>query len=569
MRRLVVSAVVVVLLAPGAVAATLDVQAAQNVAAATALQRIAGTDRYDTAALLSAKTFSPGIPVVYVASGADCPDPLVAAPSAARAGGPVLLTQRDVIPSATITELERLSPQRIVVVGGAATVSDAVLRALDGYDTGGGVTRVSGADRYATAAAISRAIMPRGVATVYVAAGTALADALSAGAAAAARKVPLLLVTSTSIPSSTATELRRLQPGRIIVVGGTPTVSAAVVGSLAGYTSGGVTRLAGPDRYATAVAVSKATWPTGASTVLMANGQTFADAMAAGAVAGNRNAPLLLTARTQVPWAVWQEFKRLNASSGIILGGTAVIPTARTATLRRACHASVKVAAGTKQVLRTIPNAPGQVALTFDMGGRLDPAMDILRFLAANDVCATIFPTGAMSQTAAGQQILAYVRDNRDLFEIGNHTMHHCDLVKGGGGSPTAAPCAGVTPTSSFIRSELLDAAAILKAGTGQAPAPYWRPPYGTYNSAVLDAAAAAGYTKTFMWSIDTVDWKPVAEGGPTAAQISDKVVANTVSGSIVLMHIGGYNTYEALKTMVPRLRERGYTPTSLSHMLR
>ncbi len=202
------------------------------------------------------------------------------------------------------------------------------------------------------------------------------------------------------------------------------------------------------------------------------------------------------------------------------------------------------------------------------MGGRLDPALAIMAFLVDNHVCATLFPTGAMSQTPIGQQVLAVVRAHPELFEIGNHTMHHCDLVRGGAGSPTTAPCAGGPPTADFVRGELTDAAAILQAGSGQNPKPYWRPPYGSVNQAVLDAAASVGYTKTFMWDIDTIDWKPLADGGPTAEQIGSKVITQAQDGSTVLMHIGGYETLDALRIMVPGLRERGFGLTSLSDLL-
>ena len=59
------------------------------------------------------------------------------------------------------------------------------------------------------------------------------------------------------------------------------------------------------------------------------------------------------------------------------------------------------------------------MAITFDMGGRLDPALDIMAFLVANQVCTTLFPTGAMSVTATGQQVLAVVREHPELFEVG------------------------------------------------------------------------------------------------------------------------------------------------------
>ena len=233
------------------------------------------------------------------------------------------------------------------------------------------------------------------------------------------------------------------------------------------------------------------------------------------------------------------------------------------------CRAGNRVPAGEQQIFTTVPNAGQAVALTFDMGGRLEPAIEILDLLVANGVCATIFPTGAMGRTAEGQQVLALVRAHPDLFEVGNHTMHHCNLVAGGGGSPTAAPCAGVTPTADFIRSELTDAAAIIEQFSGQAPVPYWRPPYGAVTQAVRDAAASVGYTKTVMWDLDTIDWKPIADGGPTAQQVATKVVSDARDGSIMLMHLGGYETLAALAMMVPGLRERGLVLTSVSDLLK
>jgi peptidoglycan/xylan/chitin deacetylase (PgdA/CDA1 family) len=232
------------------------------------------------------------------------------------------------------------------------------------------------------------------------------------------------------------------------------------------------------------------------------------------------------------------------------------------------CRAGNRVAAGSQQTFSTVPDAGHAVALTFDMGGRLDPGIDILGFLIANGVCATIFPTGAMAQSAQGQQVMATIGAHPELFEIGNHTMHHCNLVVGGGGSPTTAPCTGLNPTADFIRSELTDAAAILEQFSGQQPAPYWRPPFGVTNQAVRDAAASVGYTKTVMWDVDTIDWKPIADGGPTAQQIATKVISNAGDGSIVLMHLGGYETLDALAIMVPGLRDRGLLLTSLSDLL-
>jgi peptidoglycan/xylan/chitin deacetylase (PgdA/CDA1 family) len=244
------------------------------------------------------------------------------------------------------------------------------------------------------------------------------------------------------------------------------------------------------------------------------------------------------------------------------------IPTASPTPVATGCRAGNRVAAGAQQTFTTIPNAGHALALTLDMGGRLEPALDILNLLIANKVCVTLFPTGAMAQTTQGKQVMAVIKAHPELFEIGNHTMHHCDLIRGGGGSPTTAPCAGVTPTADFIRRELTDAGTILAQLSGQQPVPYWRPPYGSVNQAVRDAAASVGYTKTFMWSIDTIDWKPISDSGPTAQQIATKVLSNARDGSIVLMHLGGYETLDALKIMMPGLRDRGFLLTSLSDLL-
>jgi peptidoglycan-N-acetylglucosamine deacetylase len=244
-------------------------------------------------------------------------------------------------------------------------------------------------------------------------------------------------------------------------------------------------------------------------------------------------------------------------------------PTSGPSPVASGCSAGNPVAGQEREIIGQAADAGQAMALTFDMGGRLDPALEILEFLVANQVCATLFPTGAMSETETGQAVLAVVRAHPELFELGNHTMHHCNLRDGGLGSPTEPPCAtGGPPGVAFIADELTDAAAILEAGSGQDPVPYWRPPYGAYDETVLATAADVGYTKTIMWSIDTIDWRPLDEGGPTAELMASHVVTSASSGSIVLMHLGGYETLAALAIMVPALRERGLLLTSVSDLL-
>lgn len=97
-------------------------------------------------------------PVVFVGTGENFPDALGAGPAAALLGGPILLVSRDAIPGETANELRRLSPDTIYVVGGPAAVSDTVFEALTAYAPT--VQRLSGSNRYATAAAVSAAVFP-------------------------------------------------------------------------------------------------------------------------------------------------------------------------------------------------------------------------------------------------------------------------------------------------------------------------------------------------------------------------------------------------------------------------
>ena len=286
--------------------------------------RIAGSDRYETAAAVSRFAYVPPVPVVYVASGSSYPDALAGGPAARVGNGALLLTASNFLPDATAAELARLKPGRIVVLGGTGVVSSGVASALRSYTTGG-VTRLAGVDRYATAAAISASAFPAGATVVYVATGTGFPDALAAGAAAARVKAPILLVGPNAVPGATAAELTRLDPDQIVVMGGTSVVSDAILQRLTAY-AGTVRRVSGPDRYATAASLSASTFAANSvGTVYVASGTSFPDGLAVGPVAGRGGSPLLLVPSNFLPVSVAAELRRLDPTRVIIIGGTAVV----------------------------------------------------------------------------------------------------------------------------------------------------------------------------------------------------------------------------------------------------
>lgn len=189
------------------------------------VERVAGVDRYATAAAVSALAFPDGAPVVYVAAGTDFADALAGGSAAAAAGGPVLLVRPDSVPPATAAELSRLAPASIVILGGTSAVEAAVESALSQYAP---VRRIGGGDRYETASLVSQDAFPNGAATVYVAIGTNFPDGLGGAAAAGAAGGPVLLIAPEALPNVTRDELVRLAPDLIVVLGGPGVVTTGV-----------------------------------------------------------------------------------------------------------------------------------------------------------------------------------------------------------------------------------------------------------------------------------------------------------------------------------------------------
>lgn len=111
-------------------------------------------------------------------------------------------------------------------------------------------------------------------------------------------------------------------------------VAALIAGLLLGFSAPAVAadvsvrRVQGDDRYATAAAISRETFPDGADAIVLARGDDFADALSAASLAGALNAPILLTRPTSVPEATLAELGRLQADSVAVIGGTSAVGTA-------------------------------------------------------------------------------------------------------------------------------------------------------------------------------------------------------------------------------------------------
>ncbi|HVA87096.1 MAG TPA: polysaccharide deacetylase family protein [Candidatus Saccharimonadales bacterium] len=247
---------------------------------------------------------------------------------------------------------------------------------------------------------------------------------------------------------------------------------------------------------------------------------------------------------------------KLNLIPGVTLDEQGSLPTPRLSPFPSVSVPPPPSAApdGSSVVISNGSRSTHLVALTFDLGGEVPPTLDVLNWLIANDVRATIFATGsAIATPGTGQQAIALVSAHPDLFSVGNLSWDYPSF--------TGLDAAG-------IADELARTEGAIFGATGRSSKPFFRPPYGAQDAAVRQAVGKAGWTYTVMWDVDTVDWKATADGGPTGDDIVAKVLSRAQGGSIVLMHLGGFNTLAALPRIVAGLRANGLEPVTLNELL-
>lgn len=280
---------------------------------ADVLASVQGADRFQVAVAGSQAAYpastTASVPALVVANGLNWPDALGGSALAGAAGGPMLLTLPSMLPASTAAEIARLKPKTVYVLGGTASVTASVTAQIAKY--GAKVVRLGGADRYQTAAlaasqtaALLRA-KGKSVSVMFLATGGTFPDALAASPIAAKLGRPVLLTDPFTLSAATKHEIAALKVKKIVILGGTSSVTPAVVTALTGM---GCTtmRLSGPDRYVCAATIANygvsqgLAWPgTG-----VASGAGFADALSGGVTQGRLNAVLLLTPPPAVPKSV-------------------------------------------------------------------------------------------------------------------------------------------------------------------------------------------------------------------------------------------------------------------------
>jgi len=222
---------VVIVGGTSAVSATVADQIGAAVGSATTVDRIAGTNRFDTSRRIVTDAFGAhAVTSAYVATGTNSPDALAAAAAAGAKGIPVVLVNggASAVDGDTADLLRRLGVRSVSVIGGTSAVSGGIEGSLGTVLGTANVTRVAGVNRFDTAAQIAATAFPGGAPHVYVATGTAFPDALAGSALAAGQGAPLLTTRDTCVPSGTLSEIAALGADDVTVIGGVNALSADV-----------------------------------------------------------------------------------------------------------------------------------------------------------------------------------------------------------------------------------------------------------------------------------------------------------------------------------------------------
>src|SRR3954468_3161714 len=201
-----------------------------------------------------------------------------------------------------------------------------------------GVERLAGADRYATAIAVSQRGWGGGAAAVIVAGGGDWRDAIAAsGLAGALGRVPVLLTPPEQLRDDVRAEIARLRPARAFVIGGEAAVSSAVMEGVRAVVPA-VTRLAGVDAAGTAAEV--ATEGFGGQLPASARGSVFLvspgdpdGGMAAGSIASGRGVPVLLSLPDRLPEATADALARLVPTTVYVVASPALVSDAVVASI--------------------------------------------------------------------------------------------------------------------------------------------------------------------------------------------------------------------------------------------
>lgn len=278
------------------------------------VNRIAGENRKQTAVEISKKNYKKADTVI-IARADSYADALASAPLAKSMNAPILLSDSNRLDDFIIQEIKRLGASNVVIVGGENSIDKNIESTLSKIIENG-VDRVAGENRYQTAEKIAE-LVNKNISKsneAVVASGENWADALCASAFASKNNMPIVLVNNKTSKNEIDKQMKNLGVKKVYIIGGENSINKNIEKKLPKL----IERIAGKDRYETSAKIAQYGFKD-SKKAFLASGENFADALVIGPVAGNVDAPILLSNKDESKTALTDNHNSLESLT--IIGG--------------------------------------------------------------------------------------------------------------------------------------------------------------------------------------------------------------------------------------------------------
>lgn len=266
--------------------------------ASMVVHNLEGSRRNATSASISNYGWHLESPDTVVLGRSDLPiDAFTGSVLAAQTDSPLLLTDQDKLEQVTITEIDRLNPSTIYIVGAEPAISKNVENDLRKRFPNSTIKRVAGSTRYATAVKVAEevAAVASKPSEVFLAVGDEKSpDALTIGPHAGKEGIPILLTRTGELHEEVKNYIKRNSIKKVTIIGSETVVSKRAADAVK-QLGASVERVYGPDRYSTNAAVITKYHGNNPDQVFFANGQTTVDSLSGAPLAAKYDAPIVLT----------------------------------------------------------------------------------------------------------------------------------------------------------------------------------------------------------------------------------------------------------------------------------
>lgn len=543
------------------------------------MERISGSNRYETAVNISKKTFE-SAGTVIIANGYNYVDALAASSLAAAIESPILLTDAGNLPAQTINEVQRLRATKAIILGGERTINSSVQNKLN--DLGLETVRIGGQDRFETSELIFEELK-RYSEIFEVMIATNEIDAL-ASSPVRSTNIPLLLINKNS-PSSFVSNLNLKKT----VIGGELQIDNNLFNRIKADK-----RISGSNRYETAAIMAGM---IDSKTAIIVNSENLVDAFTASSYATKNNYPILLSNNKKADDKTKEHIIKTGYQKLILIGGPSVLSNdifKEYNNLREPKNINIKGSSGnynidysyfgqfsnsgtewwfrhpvsyydgTKATIEdyrqntvnkfgALWQAPQTgtktVYLTFDEGYEYNNnTAKLLDIAKQKDVKFTFFLTDAYLNQSP--EIVKRMAAEGHL--VGNHSMRHER------GSEIAARSVDAT-IEEYNQLETK-----YENLTGAKMSKFMRPPYGDYSDRYLAILQELGYVPVF-WSFGYHDWDIYDQ--PSQSYALDSILKQLHDGSIILLHTISNTNIEIMPKLIDEIKAKGYKIETLDKL--